>query len=315
MFSTLPSLTSDSAAGCVHFQRSMVPRDDDDGDIPSLSPEAAAALRAFALAQGIAVDTAATDDDNEGAGEDDAGDLISAVRDHFDVKDKDETFKVEYMDDGYNEELGAMNTADLRCIRFEVKGVKRSLGQTLSSTGLTIWRAAEHLCEFIFRHPERFCNRTVVELGCGLGMVSILLHKMAVAAAVVATDGDDATMDLLRGNLAATGCTDGVDAHKLYWGDAADTAALLAAYPARFDVVIASDVIYEKEQVTPSALPVLPLLPYFPLRSLLPLLPFLSANFSLLPSTPSLWISPSLNRFPLDFSLSPPPPLPHRWSR
>jgi hypothetical protein len=209
----------------------------------SLSPEAAAALRAFALAQGIAVDTSGADDEAAG----DPGDLISAVRDHFDVKDRDEIFPVEHKDEGYDE---ASPDAGLRCIRFELKGVKRSLGQTLSSTGLTIWRAAEHLCDFIFRNPERFHNRSVVELGCGLGMVSILLHKMAVAATIVATDGDADTMELLRNNLATTGSADGVDARKLYWGDESDTAALLAAYPARFDVVIASDVIYEDEQVT-----------------------------------------------------------------
>ena len=53
--------------------------------------------------------------------------IVDAVRDHFDVKDRDEKFLVHYKSDD-----------ECREIRFELKGVKRRLGQTLSSTGLTM---------------------------------------------------------------------------------------------------------------------------------------------------------------------------------
>lgn len=53
--------------------------------------------------------------------------IVDAVRDHFDVKDREESFPVHYKTDD-----------DSREIRFELKGVKRRLGQTLSSTGLTM---------------------------------------------------------------------------------------------------------------------------------------------------------------------------------
>jgi hypothetical protein len=36
-------------------------------------------------------------------------------------------------------------------------------------------------------------------------MVSILLDKMEVCSSILATDGDDATMDLLRENIRLTG--------------------------------------------------------------------------------------------------------------
>jgi hypothetical protein len=36
-------------------------------------------------------------------------------------------------------------------------------------------------------------------------MVSILLDKMKVCSSILATDGDDATMDLLRENIRLTG--------------------------------------------------------------------------------------------------------------
>lgn len=53
--------------------------------------------------------------------------IVDAVRDHFDVKDRQESFLVHYKTDDESRE-----------IRFELKGVKRRLGQTLSSTGLTM---------------------------------------------------------------------------------------------------------------------------------------------------------------------------------
>ena len=192
---------------------------DDDNELLALSPEAAAALRAFALSSGVAIDTS---NNHEGQGN---NDLLSAVRDHFDLKERDETFVVEYQDND-NDDDTTTNITSLqvkRNIRFEVQGVKRVLGQTLSSTGLTIWRAAEHLCDYMFHNPARFQQRTVCELvstsdsaflhiyyydmiysfslttsftstaslhlpqGCGLGMVSILLHKMSVAKSILAT--------------------------------------------------------------------------------------------------------------------------------
>ena len=134
--------------------------DDDDNELLALSPEAAAALRAFALSSGVAIDTS---NNHEGQGN---NDLLSAVRDHFDLKERDETFVVEYQDND-NDDDKTTNITSLqakRHIRFEVQGVKRVLGQTLSSTGLTIWRAAEHLCDYMFHHPARFQQRTVCEL-------------------------------------------------------------------------------------------------------------------------------------------------------
>ena len=59
--------------------------------------------------------------------ESDAVSVVDAVRNHFDVKDRDEKFLVHYKTDDESRE-----------IRFELKGVKRRFGQTLSSTGLTM---------------------------------------------------------------------------------------------------------------------------------------------------------------------------------
>ena len=108
------------------------------------------------------------------------------------------------------------------------------------------WRAAEHLCQYIIDNPEKFRNKSVCELGAGLGLVSILLDKLDVCFSLVVTDGDEDTMRLLIENKVDTDCA--FDSSFLYWGEHAD---FLSEYPDKFDVLIAADVIYEEEQIVP----------------------------------------------------------------
>jgi hypothetical protein len=52
-----------------------------------------------------------------------------------------------------------------KTIKIELKGYKAELGQTLHSTGLTLWRASELLCNFILRKREQFVlNKKILEV-------------------------------------------------------------------------------------------------------------------------------------------------------
>mmetsp|Transcript_19596 Transcript_19596/g.18933 ORF Transcript_19596/g.18933 Transcript_19596/m.18933 type:complete len:286 (-) Transcript_19596:470-1327(-) len=201
--------------------------DEENNEPLALSAETIAALKSFALSSGI---PSMQDTDIEGSN------VLDVVRDHYEVKNREKEFDIDY------------TSADgERSIHFTVNGVKRQLGQTLSSTGLTIWRASEHLCEFVINNPQIFVDKSVCELGCGLGMVSILLDKMGVCESIIATDGDDDTMDLLRENIKTTGST--IQATKVYWGK--DLNGFKETFPTGFDIVIAADVVYEEEQAIP----------------------------------------------------------------
>jgi hypothetical protein len=96
-----------------------------DDVLSGLSAETMKALREFALQQGVSLDpdvAVSEEDDQESAGS-----LLASVRDHFSIQDREEVFKIHYQSkDGQ------------RDISFSVKGVKRELGQTLNSTGLTM---------------------------------------------------------------------------------------------------------------------------------------------------------------------------------
>jgi predicted nicotinamide N-methyase len=106
-------------------------------------------------------------DEGNGSTGDNITELLSKVRDHFDVQEKEEIFKIRLR--------SASNdpSSSSRSLRFELKGFKQELGQTLPSTGLTIWRAAEKLSQFLFDRPDLTEGKTVVELGCGLGLIAI----------------------------------------------------------------------------------------------------------------------------------------------
>ena len=88
----------------------------------------------------------------------------------------------------------------------------------------------------------------VVELGCGLGVPSLMAAR--AGAAVLATDGCDEALELLGRNARENGL--GLETARVDWA-AADE--LLARDP--FDLVLAADVLYERESV-PLLLSLLP---------------------------------------------------------
>lgn len=93
-----------------------------------LSSAALAALREFALEKGVALD----ESDEEGNDDGDksaALHVLDRVRDHFDLKDKEDTFSYTF---------GSLS--------LKFCGLKREIGQTLSSTGLTVYVQLLHHC-------------------------------------------------------------------------------------------------------------------------------------------------------------------------
>jgi predicted nicotinamide N-methyase len=97
-----------------------------------------------------------------------------------------------------------------------------------------LWPAATALAEAL---PDVRGLR-VVELGCGLGVVSLV--AAAKGAVVTATDWAAEAIELLRRNAARNGLT--VTAEVRDWR---------APWDERFDVVLAADVLYERRNVEP----------------------------------------------------------------
>ena len=82
----------------------------------------------------------------------------------------------------------------------------------------------------------------VVELGCGLGVPSLVAAR--AGASVLATDGDEEALPLVRRNAEENGVA--VDTALVAWEAPAE---LVAHGP--FDLVLAADVLYERASVEP----------------------------------------------------------------
>ncbi|KAF8152586.1 nicotinamide N-methyltransferase [Crassisporium funariophilum] len=114
-----------------------------------------------------------------------------------------------------------------------------------------LWNAALALADFLDSNPELYRNLSVLELGAGGGLPSIVAGKNG-AHKVVVTDYPDADLiDNIKHNV-----TKNVQAHEstnievqgYIWGKPVDS--LLRALPssAKFDLVILSDLIFNHSQ-------------------------------------------------------------------
>lgn len=76
------------------------------------------------------------------------------------------------------------------------------------TTGLRTWEAALHLSTYISLNPQLISNKTILELGCGTGFISILCAKHLSAKHVLATDGSPETLTLMNTSLFLNNLTD-----------------------------------------------------------------------------------------------------------
>ena len=97
-----------------------------------------------------------------------------------------------------------------------------------------LWPAATALAAVL----PNLAGLRVVELGCGLGLPSLV--AAARGAAVTATDWSEDAVALLQGNAERNGLT--LTAEVRDWRD---------PWPARFDLTLAADVLYERRNVEP----------------------------------------------------------------
>ncbi|OQR87985.1 hypothetical protein ACHHYP_07809 [Achlya hypogyna] len=193
----------------------MMQQDDDIG----LSADALAALREFALERGINVGV-----------ESDESDIRKGVQSALEEAKgpNDESFLFTFGDD----------------IEIRLNGLRRDIGQTLNSTGLTLWRAGDFLSDFMFREKHLFAGKRVLEFGSGLGLCGILAAKLG--ANVLITDGDDESMPVLIDNCKLNGLEPATSCKQLLWGT-----ELTPETKGTYDVLIGADIIYEKTYVAP----------------------------------------------------------------
>ncbi len=107
-----------------------------------------------------------------------------------------------------------------------------------------LWPAARGLAEHLWRHRDELAGTRVIELGCGLGLPSILAAKLG--AKVLATDFHPETGAWLLRNAALNSVA--VEYRLLDWGEYLD-----ARHPTpdtrTYDLIVGSDLIYERRHI------------------------------------------------------------------
>jgi hypothetical protein len=88
-------------------------------------------------------------------------------------------------------------------------------------TGQKLWGAAEDAVRYFLKDgAAAIHSKSVLELGCGAGLVSIALMSLQApglaAKEIVMTDGNGETVDLATRNVALNGCP-GIVSRRLEW--------------------------------------------------------------------------------------------------
>ena len=103
-----------------------------------------------------------------------------------------------------------------------------------------LWESAQALAGYIAEQHEWFSGKRVLELGCGLGLPSLCAARCG--ARVTASDFHPDNRAFFLRNARLNGLS-AIDYHRMDWRQPDLTGT--------FDILLGSDLIYEKEMVSP----------------------------------------------------------------
>ncbi|GAU47956.1 hypothetical protein TSUD_06900 [Trifolium subterraneum] len=142
---------------------------------------------------------------------------------------------------------------NLRGWNFKINLLSKEYQHTCKSTGLMLWESARLMASVLAENPNIVAGKRVLELGCGSGGIcSMIASRHAVK--VVATDGDDSSLDLLAKNVASnieSPLLNKLTTKKLEWGNKDHIESIKELSDRGFDVIIGTDVTYIAEAILP----------------------------------------------------------------
>ncbi|KAI3418311.1 uncharacterized protein J3R85_013784 [Psidium guajava] len=136
---------------------------------------------------------------------------------------------------------------------FSIRVLSKEYQHTCKLTGLMLWESAQLMASVLARNPNIVSGRKVLELGCGCGGICSMVAARS-ADLVVATDGDQKTLDLLMQNVAlniAPPFLDKLTVKRLEWGDRGHIEAIKEVNDKGFNIIIGTDVTYIPEAILP----------------------------------------------------------------
>ena len=135
-----------------------------------------------------------------------------------------------------------------RDVEVSIKEAPRLISGS-GTTGLRTWEAALYLATYL-SSQSHLCNKTVLELGTGTGLVGLSLVKSphVQLKRMMFTDGDSQLLDNLGPTLELNGAKrSNVVCQQLLWGttDPTNPEAYIQPTPSQVDYVIGADITYD----------------------------------------------------------------------
>ncbi|KAL0205652.1 hypothetical protein P9112_000959 [Eukaryota sp. TZLM1-RC] len=111
------------------------------------------------------------------------------------------------------------------------------------TTGHHLWTGSLALAKFIDKNQNLFMSKSILELGAGLGLCSILASTLSDT--VICTDGDEESLELAASNYRANHSLtkSSISFSHLLWEDLGTADKLVEIYTP-IDIVIGGDIIY-----------------------------------------------------------------------
>ncbi|WJX09662.1 hypothetical protein P8452_00471 [Trifolium repens] len=142
---------------------------------------------------------------------------------------------------------------NLRGWNFKINLLSKEYQHTCKSTGLMLWESARLMASVLAENPNIVAGKRVLELGCGSGGICSMIASRH-ADQVVATDGDDSSLELLAKNVASnieSPLLNKLTTKKLEWGNKDHIESIKELSDRGFDVIIGTDVTYIAEAILP----------------------------------------------------------------
>jgi len=130
-----------------------------------------------------------------------------------------------------------------------------------SNVGFRTWEASLRLAYYLSSEgSDLIQDRDVLELGAGVGLLSIICGRLLGARQVLSTDGSPAVVESIKRNIALNrqALEDGPDEHiharPLDWNDLScleDTLSFSPQGKAKYDTIIGADITYNQDYFVP----------------------------------------------------------------
>lgn len=123
--------------------------------------------------------------------------------------------------------------------------IEHKIQSTLAEVGFQVWRGSLFMADFVLQYKELFQDKTVLEIGAGTGISSIVISKHCNPKEIIVTDLD-ILMDTLKKNLQRNKVNFENTKLEVLDVNAYESSAIFPKLPS-FNVILGADVIYSKD--------------------------------------------------------------------